>query len=73
MFVTTSNVSCSPQVAGEMWRNLSASEKKPFEEEYQKKLAEYQEAKEAYDAAREGTIDLVEMARPSKKAMKAGA
>ena len=64
-----------------MWRGLTASEKKPYEacspfsqrnmgalrqEEYQKKLSEYQEAKEAY-------VDLVELARPNKKALKAGA
>lgn len=36
------------------------------QEEYQKKLSEYQEAKEAY-------VDLVELARPNKKALKAGA
>lgn len=63
---------CS-EAAGEMWRGLTASEKKPYEEEFLKRLAEYQEAKEAYDAAKQGTIDLLELAMPSKKAIKAGA
>ncbi|CAK9011519.1 unnamed protein product [Durusdinium trenchii] len=61
------------KAAGEMWRGLTASEKKPYEEEFLKRLAEYQEAKEAYDAAKQGTIDLLELAMPSKKAIKAGA
>ncbi len=47
-----------------MWRSLIASEKKAYEEEYAKKLAEYQEAKEAYNA--ENPFDLVALAKPQK-------
>lgn len=47
-----------------MWRGLIASEKKAYEEEYAKKLAEYQEAKEAYNA--ENPLDLVALAKPQK-------
>eukprot|EP00438_Fugacium_kawagutii_P031860 Skav224113 [mRNA] locus=scaffold2427:136944:137573:- [translate_table: standard] len=54
------------KVAGEMWRGLKASEKKPYEEEYVAKLAEYREAKEAYDAEHEGLLDLVALAKPCK-------
>ena len=52
------------KAAGEMWRGLIASEKKAYEEEYAKKLAEYQEAKEAYNA--ENPLDLVALAKPQK-------
>ena len=54
------------QAAGEMWRGLLASEKKPYEEDYAKKLTEYREAKEAYDAEHEGLLDLIALAKPSK-------
>lgn len=55
------------EAAGERWRSLTEEEKQPYEEEYQKKLAEYKEAKQSYEETR--TIDLVELARPNKKAM----
>ncbi|CAJ1424440.1 unnamed protein product [Effrenium voratum] len=55
------------KAAGERWRSLTEEEKQPYEEEYQKKLAEYKEAKQSYEETR--TIDLVELARPNKKAM----
>lgn len=54
------------KAAGEMWRGLLASEKKPYEEDYAKKLTEYREAKEAYDAEHEGLLDLIALAKPSK-------
>ena len=54
------------KAAGEMWRGLTASEKKRYDEEYAKKLADYREAKDAYDAEHEGLLDLVALAKPSK-------
>ena len=54
-----------------MWRGLLASEKKPYEEDYAKKLTEYREAKEAYDAEHEGVLEASEVQKDEAHALKA--
>mmetsp|Transcript_16324 Transcript_16324/g.38627 ORF Transcript_16324/g.38627 Transcript_16324/m.38627 type:complete len:144 (-) Transcript_16324:12-443(-) len=63
------------KAAHEQWRLLDSPQKRSYEDEYQTKLAEYQEAMEAYTEAKQGSIDsldLIVMARPSKEARISG-